>query len=431
MLQESHWADQCAQTFNSGRWKVITSPATDNQSAGVVTLIDRELCGTGQLLHSDPVPGRLLHVRLQRQDWTLDTYNLYQRQTGQGKATADEDKDIRSWWQVTSTALFEKDYHMVQGNSWQRHAGTTYYHPKGQALIDHVLLRKPQCDQRAKTAKPIKTSLAAWRQGSYHLPILCSLPVHRFHSLNKPKQPRREWNHWDLKYPHSHAAAAGLPQAEDATAMNALLCRCAAKVFPPQTRPQRLAAWQTQPMTIGIKGMWQAYAQWKRHARRGRDAIFEAWRSYSKFRKAQRDFRTAGKQARKQWFSDRLQDLQQAAARKDMRALFAGVRTMAPKKKKSEIQLKDKDGYLQSAEVQLQQLRTHYQQVYKREPQKPPPKAQAPLRLEVEEDEVRQALSSLVAHKATPLRVNSDVEGLLRSPGPLFDQMGQRPSCRA
>ncbi|CAE7227379.1 Pol, partial [Symbiodinium sp. CCMP2456] len=459
MLQESHWGEHCARTFNSGRWKVITSPATDNQSAGVATLLDRGLCSNGQVLHTDPIPGRLLHVRLQRPDWTLDTYNVYRRQIGQGRDTAEEVRALRNRvWQAFEAVLARapqrhtilaagdfncplregacagprcapqdtkppadqssflralEDHHMIQVNSWQRQAGATYYHAKGQTLIDHVLLRKSQCDQRAKTAKPVKTSLAAWRQGSYHLPVLCSLPVHRFHSLNKPKQPKREWNHWDLirslRDPHSsqlqafrQAVAAGLSKAVDAPTINALLCSCASQVFPPQVRPQRLTAWQTQPMQVGIKGMWQAYAQWKRVALRGNGAILRVWRSYATFRKAQRDFRKAGKQARKQWFSNRLQDLQQAAARKDMRALFAGMRTMAPKKKKSEVQLKSPDGHLQSAEAQIRQLRVHYQQVYKRDPQKPPPTTRAQLCIEVTEAEVQQALSSLLAHKATP-----------------------------
>ncbi|CAE7262549.1 unnamed protein product, partial [Symbiodinium sp. CCMP2456] len=373
MLQESHWGDRCAQTFNSGRWKVITSPATDNQSAGVVTLLDRGLCSTGQVLHTDPVPGRLLHVRLQRPDWTLDTYNVYQRQIGQGRDTADEVRALRN-------------------RVWQ--------------ALEAVLARAPQ----RHTVLAAGDFNCPLREGPSHDPSQFLAETSWSNLL--PCQ-RREWNQWDLisslRNPHSpqlqafrQAVAADLSEAVDAPTMNALLCSCASQVFPPQVRPQRLTAWQTQPMQVGIKGMWQAYAQWKREARRGRGAILRVWRSYATFRQAQRDFRKAGKQARKQWFSNRLQDLQQAAARKDMRALFAGMRTMAPKKKKSEVQLKNQDGYLQSAEEQIRQLRAHYQQVYKRDPQKPPPTARAQLCIEVTEAEVQQALSSLLAHKATP-----------------------------
>ncbi|CAE7190771.1 unnamed protein product, partial [Symbiodinium sp. CCMP2456] len=195
---------------------------------------------------------------------------------------------------------------------------------------------------------------------------------------------------------------SGLPEAKSIEELNQLLCQCAARIFPPVDKPQRLAAWQTPAMAIGIRGMWTAYAQWKNQAKRGTSAILSAWRSYSKFRKAQKDFKWAGKQARKQWFTDRLHDLTQAAASKDLRALYAGVRNIAPKKRRGEIQLKDEKGLLQSAEVQLRQLQQHYKQLYTRDPQRPPPCTEPEVRIQVDETEVYQALSSLVAHKATP-----------------------------
>ena len=75
-------------------------------------------------------------------------------------------------------------------------------------------------------------------------------------------------------------------------------------------------------------------------------------------------FRKAGKAAKQSWFRARLQDLQTSAASRDSRALYAGVRTLAPKSQRIKVQLRDGDGQIQDPEVQLQQLMQHYKKLY-------------------------------------------------------------------
>ena len=68
--------------------------------------------------------------------------------------------------------------------------------------------------------------------------------------------------------------------------------------------------------------------------------------------------RKASKEAKKRWFCNRLADLQTAAASKDTRRLYAGIRSLAPKSKKVAVQLRDAQGCLQDASTQIEQLRT-------------------------------------------------------------------------
>ena len=56
-----------------------------------------------------------------------------------------------------------------------------------------------------------------------------------------------------------------------------------------------------------------------------------AARCYHAFKDAQKAFRRAGKAAKNFWFHSRLQDLQAAANSGDSRALYAGIRAIAPK----------------------------------------------------------------------------------------------------
>ena len=76
--------------------------------------------------------------------------------------------------------------------------------------------------------------------------------------------------------------------------------------------------------------MWQARRQWKHLAQTQPDQVLRISRAHQVFKQAHKAFKHAGKACRKQWFYDKIDELQAAAGRGDTRSLFAGIRTVAP-----------------------------------------------------------------------------------------------------
>ena len=276
-------------------------------------------------------------------------------------------------------------------------------------------MRGAQLDDRAKQAKPVRLGLAAWRLGNYHLPVKACIPLVRFHSLNRAPPPRRQWDHWglvqactdqmDLRVQHLRALVQDSVQtAQDLQQLHsACNMRHRRRDFPPPVGQHRLALWQTPPMQAGIKSMWQTYREWKRARQQCPGNLLYTSRCYHLFKAAQKAFGKAGKAAKKCWFQARLRDLQASAATRDSRALYAGVRTLAPKSQSVKVQLRDADGQLQDPEVQLRQLAKHYKQLYAAEEDPAIVGSERrPIRLDVTVDVMTQALAALSPHKATP-----------------------------
>ena len=203
-----------------------------------------------------------------------------------------------------------------------------------------MLCRKVQADHLARQAHPPKTQLAAWRQGGKHLPVAGTIRLQAFQKLNRPSRPARGWDHWlaqrcnDRCLTLRHLVHHHLHQMQTLDALDQMLTEQAAVAFPPVAKPQLFGVW----------AMWQAYRNWKRTTRRDLRSVLKAWRGCHLFRQKQRAFKQAGKEARKHWFRSRLSDLQDAAQSKDTRLLHAEIRSLAPRRKRVAVQLRDAQG---------------------------------------------------------------------------------------
>ncbi|CAE7688676.1 Pol [Symbiodinium sp. CCMP2592] len=461
-VQETHWTDKVAPTFPTATWDVYTSPTTDNKSAGLLILLNKNATRNCRIVYADPQPGRVQHLRILHDKWAVDLLHIYQKPHNSHPLALQSSKTIRlAVWECigkilaalparntvimlgdfntqikpcaaagtricsgTSTSTHPPDQarlqHLVEDfsllhlNSWCKAAGPTYHHNKGASLIDHIIMRTSQADDRARQARPLRLGLAAWRLGGYHLPLKASIPLQRFHTLNKSVAPQRAWDHWGLiqvcrstwdprVQSLRSAVQASLPGVHDLGQLHDTLIHCASQFFPPPAGQHRLALWQTPPMQDGIRSMWQAYRVWKTAKAQAQHNPLYVSRCYHHFKTAHKAFRRAGKEAKKHWFHGRLQELQTAASSGDSRKLYAGIRTLAPKSSKPKVQLRDSGGHLQDPKTQLKQLETHYRKLYAADedgsiqgPQR------QPIHIEVTEAEMTLALSQLSPHKATP-----------------------------
>ncbi|CAE7020812.1 Pol [Symbiodinium sp. CCMP2456] len=308
-VQETHWGATVAPTFVTAQWTVYTSPTTDNKSAGLAVLVHKDLLKHAQVAFADPQPGRIQHIRIIHQQWTADVLHVYQKPHNSHPSAAKDSKTLRAeiWHALheqlrrvprRSTLMLLGDFNCPLPSS--PHAAlapdlapprrtspgynmslrpiTLFISIPGSSLIDHVLMRVEQTDNRAKQARPKPLGLAEWRLGGKHIPVFASLPLIRFTRLNKPPVVRRTWDHWAVvqlsRNPTDPRWAElcryvqdRIHTADNLLSLNQLLVQCATELFPAPARTQRLALWQTTAMHGGIKSLWERYRRWKLLAR--------------------------------------------------------------------------------------------------------------------------------------------------------------------
>ena len=128
------------------------------------------------------------------------------------------------------------------------------------------------------------------------------------------------------------------------------------------------------------------------------------WFHYARFQKAHRAFRSAGRIAKQSWYQDRLDELNKHARRHDVRALYQGVRALAPKSRRVHVQLRDAEGHVITPAEQAALLKQHYEAVYTGLQPQPDRAAKMPP-LQITEEQLERALSLMPTHKAVPLHL--------------------------
>ena len=305
------------------------------------------------------------------------------------------------------------DHGLTHLTSWSRRAGPTYICGPHRSVIDHVFTRTSQATPVARLAGRDSFRLAAWRSGGYHVALSGVLPLAKFVTLNAGRQKSaRTWDQDSLvrlcQDPTSapslairQQVASLMPACCSIEDLNRSLTQVLQARLPATTRPSRLAPWQTAAMRAGIRVMWQHYRSWRQAASSTGRAIWQAWMHYAKFKRAHKDFRSAGRQARSAWYQDRLGDLQAHARRKDAHSLYRGVRSLAPKSKPVAVQLRSSSGQLLSPQQQVSLLRAHYEGIYANTLPDPPRDPDMPP-LQLTEVDLLAAIRALNTHKAVP-----------------------------
>ncbi|CAE7677705.1 unnamed protein product [Symbiodinium sp. CCMP2592] len=76
-IQETHWSHD--QEYSTPGWHIISSACSSPKAGGLLTLVSAQLCSANQISSSSRVAGRLLHVRIDLGDRTVDAINTYQK----------------------------------------------------------------------------------------------------------------------------------------------------------------------------------------------------------------------------------------------------------------------------------------------------------------------------------------------------------------
>ena len=426
-VQETHWKSDLE--YQTEGWLVISSASPSPMAGGLITQVNTDHYSPDQVAFSAPIPGRLLHTRIQVGETAVDSVNLYQKvlhtslsrqEQGQKLTPAAQRKAV---WQALHTLLLNiprrhllvlagdfnsppplvrgqvgsradkfrspsvadlrclenliQDLDLILLNSWTRSAAATFGSEQGRTLIDHVYVRRNKADVVARQSCPHDWSLAAWRGGGKHWAVTACIPFPSCRSLQKAKFARllidleclrkvcRDPTHPGIlrlreaasDWVHSHPYGSVTP-------LNNCLLDQVRALFPARRQQGRVVPWTQPAVTLSVRAMWEAYHQWRYRAQHGKRGLFDAWRCYSHFRRAHQAFRRQSRQAKKQWFTAKVLEMEQASAAGDIRTLFRLTGTLMPKQPKRRLQLRGPQGEVWTTRQQLACLRSFYQDLY-------------------------------------------------------------------
>ncbi|OLQ07838.1 putative 149 kDa protein [Symbiodinium microadriaticum] len=358
LLQETHWREH--SEYSTAGWHIIGSANVSPQAGGVAIFIADHLCAAEHILHTSPIPGRLLHARLTLNGATVDIVNVYQKiavssllstEKGQKPGTTNRSLRREVWTALRKLLRNLPTRHIVvvagdfntpvksvntrvgaradllsstppsdQGefmdlihdcdllhlNSWTRFAKYTFRHGDHASMIDHIFVRP------------------------------------RLRVLDK------------------------VTLAQDATveAVNAELHSTALDLFPGKLQHGRIVPWQSEQVGMAVRTMWAAYRTWRSTAKACSQHIWRAWAAYSKFCKAHRAFRRSTRQAKTAWFKNQVEIMEVSARKGDTRALFQLAARFGPKQVRRKLQLRSEDGGILSHADQADVLHKFYKNLY-------------------------------------------------------------------
>ena len=309
-----------------------------------------------------------------------------------------------------------EDHDLIHLNSWSRRMGPTFIWGDTRTLIDHVFTRSDSADSLARYTGRDKLRIGEWRKGGRHVPLSGILHLRRFEALNRPKAPTKvSWDKSTLlqlvhnpEDPRARAIMTQVGQNISSCStiqdINDCLVEASSAHAPTGARHTTHAPWQLATLDTSVKEMWSHYRQWKAAARGTTATIWKVWFHYARFQKAHRAFRSAGRIAKKSWYQGRLDELNKHARRHDIRALYQGVRTLAPKTRRVHVQLRDAEGHIITPAEQATLLKKHYEAVYTGLQPQPERVAKIPS-LQVTAAQLDRALSLMPTHKAVPLHL--------------------------
>ena len=361
VVQELHWGmgkEDHAWTVNG--WAVFMTADEKARHSGVGIFISPGLRRHADISHCTWVPGRLLHVRCECRELTLDVLGIYQWVQPSARNAPEVEKRSMLWdklgrllqgipkrnllvigadlnsvveptpGHVGRGVLQQRErgadrelagllavHQLVPLNTWGRaraQAAYTFSNGSTRTQIDFLLTRKV-----ARTSGPTDLDLVPWRHGPKHRPVVGSLPWRAGWALHRTVKPPPQ-----LKYSLQAMREAFrvndpiirqklepkirfiLDQPHpppDLSSLNQQLQQACSEVFPASAPTALSRPSPQQPgaeVQAAIRALWNSHRD-LRH-RRGRITVanvWAAWRSYVAFRTQHRLLRQASRRSRR------------------------------------------------------------------------------------------------------------------------------------
>ena len=241
VVQETHWRG--SWQFSKSGWHVVSSGTHKEQGAGVLIMVHGSLCKAKDIRFNEIMPGRLLHVRIPGESFSLDIISFYQfvwRSKQTLTQNQEQRKDALAKLSQTIAQLPQRNTLLVAGdfntslnpdkkhvgpctiglsrlgqrgtkdlqrllerhkliaaNTWSVRKPATHVQGNSVSQIDFALLRQSQARGPGKSCSPCrKFPVAIWREGSRHYPLLGGL----VHSRRYSAQPVKNYDQVAMEF---------------------------------------------------------------------------------------------------------------------------------------------------------------------------------------------------------------------------------------
>ena len=420
MLQETHW--QFSSEWQQGQYYCMHTGVGPRQ-AGLLTMVSKRLVHQNCISWSEPVKGRLLHIRIHGMRKGCDLINVYQHVHS---ATRMDDRaqvwhelhDLLSTLPKRNTLYMAGDFntslhkrcnavglstyvqdgrrhwgpahrdedqlcnlmsvcHIVALNTWRSSLGPTYTFGTQSSRIDYICTKNTLADQMSRDAQYLHAFPLLPLTGSQHVPIVCSVlkawtPMQHVQQPGWSRAQRKalyiQWTRHDeharALQRHVESQIALLPD-NDADKLNTLH-RCLNEIEnktysqSPSTHPFQHDATPFQE--------FQTHTTWLRECQFTTDVqlktLFEVWTHVAKRQKARRCMNLTAKAARKQRIDQIFAQANTAERAQDSFQFYQAIRELAPKQPFKRIQLRSKTGVLLGPPEAADLLRDWFQDLY-------------------------------------------------------------------
>ena len=269
--------------------------------------------------------------------------------------------------------------------------------------IDFFIARGVMDTAMSRKAAPFDAQFVP-TTGCRHRPLQAEFALPRIRYHRDPPKHSAQQVRAHLRHPQQAAAMLGqiasdLDQAQEMDDLDQILLRGWEMVkshAPPRQVPLALQAHQMSTRDR-VMHMWRLRAELRRlgHAHsedatgRNLKSIWDSWSKAAKLQRTNRQLRKDCRQRKTLKIIDAI----------NSDNVFVAAKRFAPKQPRRRLQLRSKEGHLQSHEAEFEQICSYFRDLFKG-PEPPP--CPLPEQVTFTEEEVSQALGKLAAGKAMP-----------------------------
>ena len=414
-VQESHWP--FTNEWQQRDFYCLHS-GCHSRSGGLLTMISKRLCPSGAISWNEPIPGRLMHIRIHGQNRSIDIVNAYQHVHAQDRL-----EDRTTFWTTLQTTLhhipkrnnlimlgdwntsltrsttaigtttYVHDDQRCQGpqhsdshifhnillqhdliavNTWKHDLGPTFQFQNKHSRIDYVICRRHFSDRTSKMVSYLKDFPLNSLDGAQHFPILASLLKVWHYTPTTPKlgwtlkQRLALYKQWRYPSPQTTQLQQEINDAvqrlhTDEPSLDAIHQTLNSFGFQaPMDRPTAWYETNRQPFQL-----FQVHSKWLTELRDPTlQSCLQAWHHVVRRGHARKLMRTASKNARRERIQ-RLFDLAgQADRAHDHFTLYQVIRELAPKKPFRKIQICNSQGTMLNPVEAADELQTWFEALY-------------------------------------------------------------------
>ena len=417
VVQETHWRG--SWQFSQSGWHVVSSGTHKEQGAGVLIMVHSSLCKAKDIRFNEIMPGRLLHVRIPGESFSLDIISFYQfvwrskqtltqNQEQRKEALAKLSQTIAQLPQ-RNTLLVAGDFNtslkpdkkhvgpctislsrlgqrgtkdlqgllekhkLVAANTWSVRKPATHVQGHSVSQIDFALLRQTQARGPGKSCSPCRQfPVAIWREGSRHYPLIGGIA----HSRRYSAQPVKNYDQSAMEYcyrmdpdslsNYTRAVDLALEGAEPSWALLRQAMEQAMQREFPKTRnePRRSTdeLWTNRRILRSLPEVLLALADLHRQLKQR--MVWRTWAAVARQSAAARHAKRRKFEQRQQLIDEQLAQAEAKSSKDGSHSVYKVIRSFKTGKPNERVQLRDEQGRFLTMREERQALEDYSKDLF-------------------------------------------------------------------